>query len=40
MMNKSLQLYAVILNKNNSSIAKCEDSLAKCFALVGKVIVI
>lgn len=39
-ISKSLRLYTLIVNKNNSNITKCEDSLAKCFALIGKVIVI
>lgn len=35
----SLGLYSQILNKKNSIITKCEDSLAKCFAISGKTII-
>jgi len=37
-ISKSLRLYTLILNPNNSNIAKCEDSIAKCYALAGKII--
>lgn len=37
---ESLRLYTLVLNKKNSKISKCEDSLAKCFAIVGNIIVI
>jgi len=38
-ISESLRLYTVILNRNNSNIAKCEDSIAKCYALAGKIII-
>ncbi|XP_060860952.1 SET and MYND domain-containing protein 4-like isoform X1 [Metopolophium dirhodum] len=34
-ISESLRLYRDILNQNNSYIAKCEDSIAKCYALAG-----
>lgn len=33
---ESLKLYSTILNQNNSIISKNENSLAKCFAIIGK----
>lgn len=36
---ESLRLYSLILNQKNSNIAKCEDGLAKCFAIAGKTLV-
>lgn len=35
---ESLRLYTLVLNQKNSNIAKCEDSLAKCYASAGKII--
>lgn len=39
MIFESLELYSQILNKKNSIITKCEDSLAKCFAISGKTVI-
>lgn len=33
---ESLRLYTLVLNQKNSNITKCEDSVAKCFAISGK----
>lgn len=37
---ESLRLYTLVLNQNNSNITKCEDSVAKCFAISGKALLI
>ncbi|CAH1725534.1 SET and MYND domain-containing protein 4-like [Aphis gossypii] len=34
-ISESLRLYTLVLNQKNSNITKCEDSIAKCFALAG-----
>jgi len=38
-ISESLRLYTLVLNQKNPNITKCEDSLAKCFALAGKIII-
>lgn len=38
-ISESLRLYTLVLNPKNSNIAKCEDSIAKCYALAGKIII-
>lgn len=38
-ISESLRLYTLVLNQKNSNITKCEDSIAKCFALAGKIII-
>lgn len=35
---ESLRLYTQVLNQNNLNITKCEDSLAKCYGISGKII--
>lgn len=35
-ISESLRLYTLILNRKNLNITKCEDGLAKCFAIAGK----
>lgn len=36
-LSESLKLYTLVLNQNSSNITKCEDNLAKCYAIVGKI---
>jgi len=36
---ESLRLYTLVLNQKNANITKCEDSIAKCYALAGKIII-
>lgn len=37
-ISESLRLYTQVLNHRNSNVTKCEDNLAKCYGISGKII--